>query len=41
MERFMTLKLYLDKTELLEIELFRHLIVCKQNLFLYLAELFE
>ena len=35
MELFFTLKLYLDLTELLNIELFWHLTVCKQNLYLY------
>ena len=37
MELFLTLKLYLHKTDLLTIELFWHLNVCKENL--YLAEL--
>ena len=39
MELFLTLKLYLDKTELFNIELFWHLTVRKENLYLYLAEL--
>ena len=38
MELFLTLKLYLLWTELLNIELFWHLTVCKQNLYLYLTE---
>ena len=29
------LKLYLHKTELFNIELFQHLTVCKQNLYLH------
>ena len=33
-ELFLTLKLYLHKTELFNIELFWHLTVCKQNLYL-------
>ena len=39
MELFLTLKLYLHKTELFNIELFLHLTVCKENLWLHLAEL--
>ena len=39
MELFLTLKLYLRKTELFNIELFWYLTICKQNLYLYLAEL--
>ena len=39
MELFLTLKLHLYKTELFNIELFWHLTVSKQNLYLYLAEL--
>ena len=35
MELFLTLNLDLYKTELFDIELFWHLIVCKQNLYLY------
>ena len=35
MELFLTLKLYLHKTELFEIEQFWHLPVCKQKLYLY------
>ena len=35
MELFLTLKLYLDKTELFNIELFWHLTVCKQDQYLY------
>ena len=31
--------MYMHKTELFNIELFWHLTVCKQNLYLYLAEL--
>ena len=34
-ELFLTLKLYLHKIELFNIELFWHLTVCKQNLYLY------
>ena len=41
MELFLTLKLYLHITELSYIELFWHLIVCKQNLYLYLTKLAE
>ena len=33
MELFLTLKLYLHKTELFNIELFWHLTVCKENLY--------
>ena len=36
---FLTLKLYLHKTKLFDIELFWHLTVCKQNLYLYETEL--
>ena len=32
---FLSLELYLHQTEVFEIELFWHLSVCKQNLFLY------
>ena len=32
---------YLRKTELFEIELIRHLTLCKQKLYLYKIELFE
>ena len=39
-ELFLTWKLHLLKTELFEIELFRHLTVCTK-LYLYLTELFE
>ena len=35
-ELFLTLKLYLRKTELLEIELFWHLTMCKQKAILIL-----
>ena len=35
MELFLTLKLYLQKTDFVNIELFWHLTVCKQNLYLY------
>ena len=35
MELFLPLKLHLSKTELIEIELFWHLNVYKQNLYLY------
>ena len=35
MELFLTLKLYLLKTELFNLELLWHLTVCKQNLYLY------
>ena len=35
MELFLTLKLYLCKTELFEIELFWHLTMSKQKLYLY------
>ena len=35
MELFLMLKLYLHETELFDIELFWHLTVCKQNLYLY------
>ena len=38
MELFLTLKLYLHQIEFFNIELW-HLTVCKQNLYLYLAEL--
>ena len=38
MELFLTLKLYLHKTDLFNIELFWHLTVCKQDLFLYKTE---
>ena len=38
---FLTLKLYLHSTELLYIELFGYLTVCKQNLYLYKTELVE
>ena len=38
---FLTLKLYLHWTELVNIELFCHLNVCKQNLYLYQTELAE
>ena len=41
MEVFLTLKLYLYKTELFNIELFWHLTVFKQNLYLYKTELAE
>ena len=41
MELFLTLNLYLQLTELFNIELFLHLTVCKQNLYLYLTELAE
>ena len=39
MELFLTLKLYLHSTELLYIELFWYLTVCKQNI--YWTELAE
>ena len=35
MELFLTLKMYLHETDLFNIELFWHLTVCKQNLYLY------
>ena len=35
MELILTLKLYLYKIELFNTELFWHLTVCKQNLYLY------
>ena len=35
---FFTLKQYLRKTELFEMELFWYLTVCKQNLYLYYTE---
>ena len=35
MELFLTMKLYLHKIELFNIELFWHLTVGKQNLYLY------
>ena len=35
MELFLTLKIYLNKTDLFNIELFWYLIVCKQNQNLY------
>ena len=41
MELFLTLKLYLHLTELINIKLFWHLNVCKQNLYLYQTELTE
>ena len=41
MELFLTLKLYLNKTDLFNIELFWHLTMCKQNLYLYETELAE
>ena len=41
MELFLTLKLYLHSTELFNIELFWHSMVCKQNLYLYKTELAE
>ena len=41
MELFLRLKLYLQLTELFNIELFWHLTVCKQNLYLYETELAE
>ena len=41
MEQFFTLKLCLHETELFNIELFWHLTVCKQNLYLYKTELAE
>ena len=41
MELFLTLKLYLHETELFNIELFWHLTVSKQNLYLYQTELAE
>ena len=41
MELFLTLKLYLHKTELFNIDLFWHLTVCKQNLYSYETELAE
>ena len=39
MELLLILKLYLHQTDLFNIELFWHLTVYKQNLYLYLAEL--
>ena len=39
MELFLTWKMY--KTELFTIKLFLHLIVCKENLYLYYTELAE
>ena len=41
MELFLTLKLYLHKTEVFNIELFWLVTVCKQNLYLHWTELFE
>ena len=41
LELFLTLKLYLHLTELFNTELFWHLTVCKQNLYLYWTELAE
>ena len=41
MEMFLTLKLYLHQTELFDIELFWHLTVNKQYLYLYLTEFAE
>ena len=38
---FFTSKLYLHLTDMFNIELFWHLIVCKQNLYLYKTELAE
>ena len=35
MELFLTLKLYLHLTELFNIELFLHLTVCKEKLYLH------
>ena len=39
MELFLTLKMYLHKTDLFNIELLWHLTVCKENLYFYLTEL--
>ena len=41
MEPFLTLKLSLHETELFNIELFWHLTVCKQSLYLAELELFK
>ena len=41
MELFLTLKMYLHLTGLFNIELFWHLTLCKQNLYLYKTELSE
>ena len=41
MELFLTLNLYLRLIEFFNIELFWHLTVSKQNLYLYWTELFE
>ena len=41
MELFLTLRLYLHLTELFNIELFWHLIACKQNFYLYWTEFAE
>ena len=38
---FLTLKLYLNYTELFTIELFSHSTLCKQNLYFYETELAE
>ena len=35
MELFLILKLYLHETKLFNVEMFWHLTVCKQNLYLY------
>ena len=39
MELILISKLYLNETELFNIELFWHLTVCKENLYLYWTEL--
>ena len=41
MELFLSLKLYLHWIDMFNIELFWHLTVSKQNLYLYLTELAE
>ena len=41
MELILTLKLYLDKTEVFNIELFWHSTVSEQNLIIYNTELLE
>ena len=40
-ELFLTMKLYLCKIELFEIELFWHLTVREQKLYLYCSKLFD
>ena len=41
MELFLTLELYFHLTELFNIELFWHLTVCNQNLYLFWTKLAE